>query len=253
MALTLDYVLNKFSMIHGDKYDYSKVEYSGDNCKVSIGCPEGHEFLMTPSNHYHKSNPQGCPECSGKGPGKNQQDIFERKASLKWGNLFTYGEYRNSSTPMEMTCTVHDTNCVQRPADHIAGKNPCKECVKIKRRLCKPSPYNITKALRGDFEYPSYVYVVKLYSSEESFIKIGISKNVPNRIKEFITKGYLVEILATRYFESCNNAVIKEHSMHTEYSNSRIVPLLLFKGSCNECFSMDVSIEAVKRLESNEL
>lgn len=47
--------------IHGDRYDYSKVDYKNANTKVCIICPEHGEFWQTPIGHL--SNYQGCPFC----------------------------------------------------------------------------------------------------------------------------------------------------------------------------------------------
>ena len=49
---------------HGDKYDYSKVEYKNANTKVCIICPEHGEFWQTPVGHI--DNSQGCPICKTK-------------------------------------------------------------------------------------------------------------------------------------------------------------------------------------------
>ena len=46
--------------IHGDKYDYSKVEYKNNKNKVCIICVEHGDFLQTPSNHLLG---QKCPKC----------------------------------------------------------------------------------------------------------------------------------------------------------------------------------------------
>ena len=46
--------------IHGNKYDYSKTEYKGNNIKVCIICPEHGEFWQTPGNHLKY---KGCPIC----------------------------------------------------------------------------------------------------------------------------------------------------------------------------------------------
>ena len=48
--------------VHGDKYDYSKVEYKGDKEKVCIICPEHGEFWQIPHNHLKG---KGCPDCYG--------------------------------------------------------------------------------------------------------------------------------------------------------------------------------------------
>ena len=48
--------------IHGEKYDYSKVEYNNGHTKVTIICMEHGEFEMTPSSHIHQGS--SCPSCS---------------------------------------------------------------------------------------------------------------------------------------------------------------------------------------------
>ena len=46
--------------IHGDKYDYSKVEYKNSKEKVCIICPVHGEFWQTPSIHLMS---KGCRQC----------------------------------------------------------------------------------------------------------------------------------------------------------------------------------------------
>lgn len=49
--------------VHGDKYDYSKVDYAGNHSKVVIICPTHGEFLQEPVVHLHGC---GCPICGCK-------------------------------------------------------------------------------------------------------------------------------------------------------------------------------------------
>lgn len=56
---TEEFIL-KAKDIHGDKYDYSKVEYINNKTKVCIICPEHGEFWQTPEIHL---NGHGCPKC----------------------------------------------------------------------------------------------------------------------------------------------------------------------------------------------
>ena len=58
--LSLEEFIEKAKEIHGDKYDYSKVEYINTKTKVCIICPEHGEFWQTPGSHLNGS---GCPEC----------------------------------------------------------------------------------------------------------------------------------------------------------------------------------------------
>lgn len=42
---------SRFRLVHGDRFDYSKVVYSDMHEKVIIGCPQHGDFEMTPANH----------------------------------------------------------------------------------------------------------------------------------------------------------------------------------------------------------
>ena len=45
---------------HGDKYDYSKVDYKNNNTNLEIICQKHGSFLQTPYNHIKGA---GCPTC----------------------------------------------------------------------------------------------------------------------------------------------------------------------------------------------
>lgn len=58
--LTTEEFIKKAREVHGDKYDYSKVEYVNSKEKVTIICPEHGEFLQSPQKHL---SGQGCIKC----------------------------------------------------------------------------------------------------------------------------------------------------------------------------------------------
>lgn len=47
--------------VHGDKYDYSKVDYRGAHEDVEIVCPEHGSFMQDPMTHLQG---HGCPACA---------------------------------------------------------------------------------------------------------------------------------------------------------------------------------------------
>ena len=59
---SIDEFIQKSKLIHGDKYDYSKVEYINSHTKVCIICPEHGEFWQRPCCHTNLR--QGCPFCN---------------------------------------------------------------------------------------------------------------------------------------------------------------------------------------------
>ena len=57
--------------IHGDKFDYTNVEYTGRDDKVNITCSKHGDFLQTPHNHLKG---HGCPVCR---ESKGEMEISE--------------------------------------------------------------------------------------------------------------------------------------------------------------------------------
>lgn len=54
-------LINKFKKVHGDYFDYSKVEFEDLTSKVIIICPDHGEFYQQPRLHLRGSN--GCKSC----------------------------------------------------------------------------------------------------------------------------------------------------------------------------------------------
>lgn len=78
--LTKDEFICRAKSVHGDKYDYSKVNYTSINDKVEIVCPEHGSFYQTP--HCHITLKQNCPKCAAfvggrKRSGKNNVAYLE--------------------------------------------------------------------------------------------------------------------------------------------------------------------------------
>ena len=59
----LKWFLKKAKEIHGDKYDYSLVDYKGCQTKVKIICKQHGVFEQAPNSHLQGS---GCPFCTFK-------------------------------------------------------------------------------------------------------------------------------------------------------------------------------------------
>lgn len=59
--MTTSEFIQKAQAIHGNKYDYSKVEYVNTHTRICIICPEHGEFWQVPSNHLRN---HGCPKCA---------------------------------------------------------------------------------------------------------------------------------------------------------------------------------------------
>lgn len=53
-------VIEEARRVHGDKYDYSKVEYKRKDREICIICPQHGEFWQIPTSHLRGC---GCPKC----------------------------------------------------------------------------------------------------------------------------------------------------------------------------------------------
>ena len=74
-------------VIHGDKYDYSKVVYVNSKTKVCIICKEHGEFWQTPAKHLQG---YGCSKC-------NRSHLEQEIASLLTENNIEYIEQYSDS------------------------------------------------------------------------------------------------------------------------------------------------------------
>ena len=119
---TKETFINKAIKIHGNKYDYSKVEYKNATTKVCIICPEHGEFWQTPATHLKGS---GCPKCVGKN--KTTQSFIEH-SNIVHNNKYDYSkvEYKGAFKKVCIICPEHG-EFWQTPHSHLRGSG-CAKC-----------------------------------------------------------------------------------------------------------------------------
>lgn len=125
--------IEKAISIHGNKYDYSKVEYINSTTKVKIICPIHGEFEQTPKNHLKG---QGCPKCAIEYKSNKRKSTIEQfieKARKIHGDKYDYSkvEYVNSKTKVCIICPIHG-EFWQTANDHLQGYG-CPICSKSKK------------------------------------------------------------------------------------------------------------------------
>ena len=125
--LTTEEFIERAREVHGDKYDYSKVEYKSAHTKVCIICPEHGEFWQTPNAHLYLKC--GCSKCMKNVKGTTDEFI-ERSRKIH-SNKYDYSkvEYINSKTKVCIICPKHD-EFWQKPNGHLNGQG-CPSCNKI--------------------------------------------------------------------------------------------------------------------------
>ena len=143
--------------IHGDKYDYSKVNYKSMREKVCIICHKHGEFWQLPSSHL---NGCGCPKCSGI---KLTTEEWISKAKEVHGDKYDYSKskYTNSRDKVKIICPTHG-EFEQTPSKHLQGQG-CPKCAfenRVNKQFLTTSDF-IKKAIEihGDkYDYSKVNY-----------------------------------------------------------------------------------------------
>jgi len=115
-------------LIHGYKYDYSKVEYAGNNIHVIIICPTHGEFKQLP--RLHSNEGKGCFQC-GVISRYYTTEEFILSAQKVHNNIFDYSKvkYTHSWNDITIICKIHG-EFEQKASHHLSGCG-CPKCGKI--------------------------------------------------------------------------------------------------------------------------
>ena len=122
---TKESFIEKAISVHGNKYNYSKIEYKNCDTKVCIICPEHGEFWQTPYKHINEKN--GCPKCCKKNR-KYSTEEFIIKAKEIHENKYDYSkvEYKDAFSKVCIICPEHG-EFFQSPSGHLQGRG-CPKC-----------------------------------------------------------------------------------------------------------------------------
>lgn len=160
--LTTEEFIAKAKEVHGDKYDYSRVEYVDSKTKVCIICPEHGMFWQKPNIHLQK---KGCLKC-----GRRRTAIFHSKSKEQFlqdakkvhGNKYDYSkiEYVDRQTKVTIVCPIHGA-FTQSPTTHLQGSG-CPKCGNDRTalRMNDESFIDKAKSIHGErYDYSKVEYV----------------------------------------------------------------------------------------------
>lgn len=248
--MTLDAFVCRSRKVHGDKFDYTSVQWVNARTPIVVGCPIHGPIEVSPSYHYLPAG-HGCPSCAEehrqriiahKNVERNLRttEEFIRRAVNVHGNRYDYSKtlYAGSKNKVIITCRAHG-DFEQRPDKHI-GKRPanCPKCSMESRRSKLKGRYTFDYFLNNaeEREVPALLYMVEMVSPTERFHKIGITTtSVEQRFKSgyyHYTANIIAEMPMSLY-----DAFVREQQILSQYAKHKYIPDVSFGGR-NECFSL---------------
>ena len=202
--LIKDEFVEKSKLIHGDKYDYSLVEYINSATKVKI--------LLNGIIYEQKPEAHLCGKCPEKVNKKIGKERFIEKSKLIHGDKYDYSlvEYVNNSTKVKII--LDGKIYEQTPAKHLTGR--CPE----KRNKFKNNNQFVDQCRKiyGD----RYDYSLSDYKSLYEKIKVIYC----NEIYEIVAKDHLNgTIPENRQVTNTIEFIIKSKLIHeNKYDYSKV-------------------------------
>ena len=147
--------------VHGNKYDYSKVEYENNNKKVCIICHEKDnngiehgEFWQIPNNHL---NGCGCRKCSGNNP-LTTVEFIEKAKEIHDGKYdYSKVNYINAYTKVSIICPEHG-EFLQSPREHLKGQG-CPICAGNKKMTTEQFIEEAKSVHNDKYDYSKVEYI----------------------------------------------------------------------------------------------
>jgi hypothetical protein len=163
-TLTTDDFIQRATVVHGNRYDYSNVVYCNNKTPVRIICAEHGEFFQMPNKHI--SSKHGCPKCAN-----NQRRTtkdFVLAATKVHQDRYNYSmvDYTNNRTKVQIICHKHGL-FEQTPEEHLGGAN-CPKCVYESMFLTTEIFITRSRMVHGN------KYDYNLVSYEDSTTKVKI-------------------------------------------------------------------------------
>lgn len=140
--------IQKARKIHGNKYDYSDIEYINSGIKVTIICSKHGNFEQTPNHHLQGI---GCFYC-GVESRVIDINLFIENCKKIHGNRYDYSkvDYTHNNTKVTIICHKHG-EFKQRPSGHLQGKG-CPRCSKSKGEIAIENILNKYK-IKNEYQY----------------------------------------------------------------------------------------------------
>jgi hypothetical protein len=183
--------INKSVEIHGNRYDYSLVDFKNTATKVVIICKEHGAFEQTPDSHLYQK--AGCIKCGNESASLLRTCEFKDFVNKAVGiheDKFDYTkaelEYKNLRSLITLYCPLHESEFKISACKHLQGSH-CQKCGKIEGGLKQRIPAAksfVAKAIKkhgNKYNYSKVDYQLSNKKVEIICSKHGSFFTRPNR------------------------------------------------------------------------
>lgn len=221
--------IEKARKVHGNKYDYSKSNYTGRHNKLIITCPIHGDFEQDAGHHLSGSE---CPKCANEHRNNYKKlttEEFIKRAKEVHGDKYDYSlvNYKNLESKVTIICPIHG-EFEQRASSHLFQESGCPKCNQSKGEKTIEN-YLIKNNIKYKSQYPIKIDQL-INSSGNAYIDFYLPDY--NLFIEYNGKQHYIPI---EYFGGELNF---EHQQKrdqyiVEYCSNNTVNLLIIKYSDN--------------------
>jgi len=228
--------IEKSRKVHGNKYDYSLVEYKNSKSKVKIICPNCGIFEQQPIKHW---NGNGCYKCAYKNINKKTLESFIERAKKIHKCKYDYSLvcYTGTKTKVKIICPIHGV-FEQMSQDHLSGFG-CKKC--SLRKTTDKFILDANIIHNNKYDYSQVIYETAIKKVKITCLTHGVFEQTPNNhlcgngcprcneskgeniVMQFLEKNNINYITQKR-FNNCKNKhslpfdfYIPKHNICIEY------------------------------------
>lgn len=249
--------INEAKKIHGNKYDYSLVNYKDSKTPVKIICPIHGTFEQIAYNHIKG---HGCIKCMGD-KSKLKKEDFIKKSNEIHENKYIYDEvnYIRSDVKVKIYCKNHGY-FLQKPSNHMLGQG-CPFCKNEKMKLSIIDFIQRSNIIHNYYyNYDQVVYINNYTKVKINCPKHGIFEQIPNfhllgqgcpSCKKSIMENKICEILEKlnikyhrqKIFNNCKNIsylpfdfYLPDYNICIEYNGKQHYEAIKWFGGENTLF-----------------